>query len=561
MKTIWKVGLIFGALILVAMVSAWLYGRPIYHRLREQHFLSNAQDCQAKGDLRQAAISARQAIRENQKNVAAWRILADIAAKAGLPTELEWRQRIVSIDPSLENRLDLIKCAIRREEPPYPIAAQAIKDAESLGKESAAYHSIAAELAVRLRNTDQAEKHFAKACQLEPTNNANQLNLAVIHLGATNRALSTAARATLEKFGGMTNVGPVALNWLIAESLSRSNLAEAVIVSKRLAAHPAAIIQDQIQNLGLLWQTKDPTLEEAITKLKAKASTSPADALPVAEWMVSHGMATAALEWLRSLPPKLQSQQPIPTAIVNCLVSLGEWTELQAFLKDPPWEELEFFRQAYLSLAAWKLNQDSTAETHWRNATADAGERMRPLTMLSEMTRQWRRKDQYIEVLWMIADRFPAERWALSELNTIYESDANLRGLSRVYAAQLAFDPANFALRNNLAASGLLLNQNPAEIAESFKTVWLEHTNNPAVATTYAYALHKQGKTADGLKVMQNIPSEQLRLPAIATYYAILLAESGKTNEAKPFVAIARSVRLLPEEKAILDKLPVPADQ
>jgi hypothetical protein len=558
MKTIWKVGLILGALLGVALVALWLFGRPLYHQFRERHFLGQAQEHQARGDLRKAAISARQVLKENATNAAAWRLLADIAARAKLPNELEWRQRAVNADPRLENRLAFISAAMRRQPPPYPLAAQALQEAEPLGRESVAYHSLAAELAVKLRDPEAAEKHFAKACQLQPTNIANQLNLAVIHLGATNEALAAAARAKLAQLGGLTNLGPTALNWLIADSLARSNLTEALVMSKRLAAHPSSTVQEQVQNLELQWQAKDPALDDTLAALKTKAGASSADTLLVTDWMIGHNLAGPALAWMRSLPADIQAQQPAPTAIVNCLMALQEWAELQTFLKEPPWNEMEFFRQAFLALAAWQLKQDKTAETHWRSATSDAGERLRALIPLCDLARQWRRKAEYIEVLWMIADRFPTERWALVELDTIYQADANLRGLSRVYAAQLAYDPTNLVLRNNLAASGLLLGQNPAEIAVSFEPVWRAQTNHPAIVTTYAFALHRQGKTEEGLKLIEQLPADKLRLPAVATYYAVLLAESGRTNEAKPFVALARSVRLLPEEKALLDKLPLP---
>ncbi len=558
MKTIWKIGLILGALLGLAAVATWLFGRPFYHRYRERHFLAQAQAYRAQGDVRKAAISARQVLRQNATNVPAWRLLAEVAAAANLPTELEWRQRVVTMDPSLENRLALITAALRRQPPPYPLAAQAIKEAEPLGRESIAYHSLAAELAVKLRQPDAAEAHFARACQLEPTNNANQLNLAAIRLGASDPLIAAEARATLERLGGLTNLGTAALNWLVADSLSRSNLAEAISRSQRLAAHPAATLQDQVQNLELLWQAQDPSLEACLEALKTRAGTQAAGTLQLADWMIRHQRAGPALAWLRSLPASVQAQQPTPMAIVNCLLALQEWVELQTFLKDPPWEEIEFLRQAALAQAAWQLKQDVVAETHWRNATGDAGERLRALIPLLDLARQWRRKAECVDLLWMIADRFPKERWALAELDGFYQSEANTRGLNRVYAAQLAYDPTNLVLRNNLAASGLLLNQNPVEISESFLPLWREHTNNPTIASTYAFALHKQGKTEEGLKVLEQLPPDKLRQPPIAVYYAVLLAESGRTNEAKPFATLARTVRLLPEESALLDKLPLP---
>jgi Flp pilus assembly protein TadD len=72
------------------------------------------------------------------------------------------------------------------------------------------------------------------------------------------------------------------------------------------------------------------------------------------------------------------------------------------------------------------------------------------------------------------------------------------------------------------------------------------------IAATYAYSLHLQGRTSEGLAVLKKLPPDTLDRSPIALYYGLLLAASGNTNEAAKFLDIAGSAKLLPEEKTLL---------
>jgi len=560
MKTIWKIGLVVGALLALACVAALMFGRPFYHNYKERRFLTRAKAFAAQGDLRNALLSARQTLVVNPTNLAACEMMAEFTGAAKLPTELDWRRRVVELDPTLAHRLALISAAMRRQPPPYPAATEAVAEAAQLGNESVAYHTLAAELALQLRQANVAEQHFLKAAQLDPTNVAHQLNLAVLRLASSNAPVVAEARSTLDRLGSQTNLGAVALNWLVADSLRHSNLAEAVAFSRRLSVHPAAAMSDRIQHLDLLSKAGDPALPAYLASLQTRAGSKSGEAFDVSAWMVTHSQAAPALAWLRSLPVSVQTAQPSPLAIVDCLLALKDWREVQEFLKEPPWGEMEFFRQAFLAQAGWQLKQDVEADTHWRSAAREAGDRLGAMTSLLNLARQWGRTEERVALLWTIADRFPRERWALRELDGLYQTEGNTRGLNKVYSTELAYDATNVVLRNNFAATSLLLNYNPIEAREIAEALRRECPDDPVIASTYAFALHKLGKTQEGLTTLEKLPSQQLRLPAVATYYAILLAESGQTNEAGAFVKLARAGSLLPEEKVLLNKLPLPPD-
>jgi len=45
-----------------------------------------------------------------------------------------------------------------------------------------------------------------------------------------------------------------------------------------------------------------------------------------------------------------------------------------------------------------------------------------------------------------------------------------------------------------------------------------------------------------------------LRDPSLAAYYGVILTAAGKNEKAKEFLALARSGKLLPEERALIAK-------
>ena len=64
---------------------------------------------------------------------------------------------------------------------------------------------------------------------------------------------------------------------------------------------------------------------------------------------------------------------------------------------------------------------------------------------------------------------------------------------------------------------------------------------------------HLQGRTREGLAVMQKLDEHSLTEPAAALYFGVLLHATGATNEAARFLKIAgTNSHWLPEEKLLL---------
>lgn len=542
-------------LIVGALVALWIYGRPAYHRAKEARFARQTETALAQHDYRAAWLSAQQSVRLNHTNPEPVRILVDLAMRARLPSELDLRRRLVELDPSLTNQLQFVSAALRLEKAPFPLAAQTLADLAATADASPHYHTLAAELAVRRQLPKLAAQHFERAAKLEPHNRLHEINAASLRLAQGD---APTIIAQLEAAADDPDHGAFALRLLVAEHVRRDRLTNATACSERLLAQPAATLSDRLRHLGILRAKSEPAFLESLAQVQAGAATNASEIFQVSAWLVTHEHTDLALDWLGSLPPEVRAQQPVPVALADAQLAAQQWAAAERWLDTDQWGDLDYLRLAFLSETARQLQQSLPADNRWRLAVRDAGERLAALTYLAALARDWRRDRERAEVLWLISERFPRQRWALAELNDLYEATRNLRGLARVYQAKLAYEPDNPFLRNNLAVTHLLLNQAIPEAAETARSLIAAFPTNPVIASTHAFALHKLGRTEEGLEVYHRVPPEFLNQPGIAVYYAALLAAAGQTDEARIYAATARRGRLFPEELQLLTNVDSP---
>jgi hypothetical protein len=411
---------------------------------------------------------------------------------------------------------------------------------------------VSADLAIRLKKTAEAAAQFEQASRLEPTNELHQLNLAVLQLKSTNALAAAAARATLERLRTGTKVGAVALRWLVADALERADLAAAERFSRQLLADPRSGPDDRLQQLGILQQSKNSEFGVYLAIVQQNALTNAVEIYGISAWMIGHGLADNALGWLTNCPAKVRAEQPVPLALVDCYLLRKDWAGLETSLVTQKWDELEFLRSAFLSRATAEQNQKMAAEVRWRTAVRGADGRLGALTALVRLAASWGRLQARDDLLWQIAERFPREQWALRELERFYMAEGNTHGLNKLYSTKASSDPNDFADQNNFAATSLLLRLNLSRAHELAKQLLSQHPGEAIVTSTYAYSLYLQGRTGDGLAILEKLKADALETHQVALYYGLLLSEAGDPNKAAKYLGIAQKTELLPEEKALV---------
>ena len=548
-----KVWIAAGVVAAIIVALAFFPGRSLYRHFKEKHGVAQAREFFAKGDYRNALLSARQAWLLNTNNVEACFIMAELDDAAHSPATLDWCQRLVKLSPAISNKLFLASAGLRYQSPPYPLTSQVLDDLAASAAGVPDFQIVSAELDLGLHRMADAETHFEAASRLVPTNRLFQLNLAVIRLSTTNTADADDARAKLKQFSTDTTLALPALRSLIADRLLQRDAAGALVYSTQLLTNAQAALSDRLQNLGILKQLQSPALAAQLKALQRDAATNAVMAAQTASWMEVNGFLPEAAGWLNTLSTNIQTQTPVRLAFVDCYLNSTNWQGLRSLTSSGDWGEIDFLRLAFLSHAWSELGETLVADGDWRSAVSSAGERQGAMMALLELANRWQLTREREDLLWSILRRYPDARWAQDSLERIYFDAGNTTGLYQLYTKQLPRSPQNAALKNNLACTALLLKTNLTQANLWAAEAYAQAPTNADVVATYAYALHLRGRNQEGLAALQKLEPAQLEKRSVALYYGVLLSAMGKTGEAAPYLQIARTKgQLLPEEKQLL---------
>ena len=539
---------------IIALAAAWWLGRPAYRGYKEKRFAAQATEALSKEQPRKALLAAQQVLAINSNNLAACRVMADLADLSRSPHAMVWRRRIAEIEPTLSNRVVLASCALRYEQPPFPIASQTLQEIGGSASNDVAFHLVSAQLALKQNRIADGEKHLEQAIRLEPTNVLHQINLAVVRLQSRDVAVSAVARAQLEQAQSHPLWGAPALRSLAAYHLGRREFADAERFSTALLRNTNSAFSDRLEHLAVLRQADSPQFSNFVARLQREAATNVFSAADLVTRLTALGAANDAIAWAKTLPPTIANEEPMPMAVASSYFSVARWRELEDSLNAQNWKERDFIRQALLAYAARKQNATDAANAHWQGAVKLASDRPELLSSLVQMSAAWNWTNETEAVLWRAAKAFPKERWPIDSLQNGYARMRNTHGLYELNRFMLERQPTNSFAQNNWATLSLLLRTNLPKAHEFARQVYDLNTNNFAFVSTYAFSLHIQGRTAEGLKLMQTLKPAQLEDPSMASYYGILLAASGQKQEAERYFAIAEKGVILPEELALISE-------
>ena len=428
-------------------------------------------------------------------------------------------------------------------------ALQGIQDAAS---NTVDFHLLSALVAVGRNNFPAAEEHCAEAVRLEPASHSARFNLAVLQLQSTNTAGHAAATQTLQELCSDPAHRRDALRNLAAAH-KKNEPAQALNYSRQLLAEAPVAFDDRLLHLLLLKASRSAEMSDYLASVEAIATQDINDLSRLGAWLRGHQMSDEALHWLLNLPPTTQAGRAATELIAACYADQGGWTNVQSTLASGNWGDQEFIRLALLARAHRELNQKFGTHSDWQAAVNAAAGRRQALYVLLDMARAWRWTDEHDEVAWRILQEFPAERQLLPLLEKNYSATGNTPGLWKVYAALMKYDSPDVFAKNNFAAVALLLNRQVNEAHEIARENFQLHPQDGVILSTYAFSLHLQGRTGEGLKLFDQLTRAELRKPGVATYYGVLLAAAGQTDPAREYLDLAaQSNQLLPEEKTLL---------
>jgi tetratricopeptide (TPR) repeat protein len=552
MHSLGKKALIF-ALALAAVAAVGWVGRKAYRAATERRLISQARRYFVEQDLRNATLCLRRALQVDPMSVEAARMTADMLETAGVPAALSWRIRAAQLKPTeMEYRFAWAKTALKSHE--LRSASDALSGVDDANKSTAAYHKLNGALAWDLHDAPEAEKQYTEALRLEPTNASITLNLATIHLASTNSEIANDARLCMERLAAATNseIRTTALHFLAADAITHKLFDKATGFSTRLLRDPSATFSDRIVHLQLLREAKSAESAPFLALLEKEANSSPASAFLLGKWMAAAENPASALAWLHSLPPTIQTNQPVPLIVTDCQIALHDWSGLLALINREDWGELTYYRLALESLAQRSLGQSAAATAAWQKAVRQSARRLDSLSRLAQVAAAWRWTPEHTELLEKITTEFPKEKWAVDQLVTKLYAEGDTRGIQTLLTKVQASDPTDARLKNNLANVFLLRNSEVEKANRLAKEAFDAAPNDPFFASTYAYSLLLQNRRDEAVKVFARVKTEYLQIPSVAAYYGVVQAQCGHGDIAKGSLTRADAGKLLPEEKELV---------
>jgi hypothetical protein len=161
------------------------------------------------------------------------------------------------------------------------------------------------------------------------------------------------------------------------------------------------------------------------------------------------------------------------------------------------------------------------------------------------------------EALWNITTlRVQSPTWVLQNLwsRSLKRGDTNrLRAVARL---MLQANPKSVAARNNYIFLSLLKRTEEGSPHEAAEALYRENPVNASVVSTYALSLFLLGRPRAASDIMETLPPAQLHEPSTAIYYGIFLAGAKRTVKAEEYLKLGEHWPLLPEEEALLDRIP-----
>jgi hypothetical protein len=236
-------------------------------------------------------------------------------------------------------------------------------------------------------------------------------------------------------------------------------------------------------------------------------TTNAPDVAEVAAWMQANGLVAESLDWLTSLPNHLLDQRPVQMALVQGYLQNRQWTAMLNIASQANWGDLEYLRLALVFRAWSQLGSAGLADTSWNAAMGTAAGHRAATIQLLQLAESWHLQQKQEAVLLQMVQESPEDNRARQELESLYFNSGNTLGLHQLYAILNAHFPDAAADKNNLAATALLLKMDVPKARQWAADDYAKDPGDPYVASTYAFALHLQGRDKQGLAVFGKTPA------------------------------------------------------
>jgi len=550
-------------LIIIAIIAGFALGLlvltigpKLVNTWRESRWLRQAEANLKQGNFNGAHDAAQQALQINHDSLPAFQILAEASEKQNRAETVGWRAQIARLQPrDIESQLNFASAALRFGQ--LDAARKALDSVPKENRESAPYHVVAGWLARAQGDEAGQERHFAAALEKEPRNETYQYNLAAVRIKSPDPQKNARARETLEQLVKSAPFRAGSLRALLNDAVQHSDFEAADRFAQELQLSPQVTFTDDLLCLDFYKKLDQKKLATLLEKVKPVATRRPEDLAALMAWMNGNGMSAEVLRWMEKLPPEKTADPPPAIEVADAFAAQKNWSRLRRWTKGDSWGDSEYLRLAYQAYAKQQSRQegaDAESASLWHDAERACEENPEREIRLARLASKWNQPNQ-AEQLWLRVAHNPfSRREALDALFQIYRASNDLPNLYLTTMRLHETSPEEPLIAAEYARLSIVLDRNPSEGYRVAKEAFDQAPAEPPCVVAQALSLNSQGRTPEGIAVLQKLPPEQLHDPRVALYLAALLLDDGKADAAPEFIDAANSGFVFPEEKKLLQE-------
>ncbi len=522
--------------------------RHIISNINHEHQFASAQEALADGQEDEAYQLVSNALDYCPDSLPALKFAADLADRLESPDRLRLRMQVAAAKPqSSYQQVKLADTALDLGS--IRLAAETLDQIPAAARNTAAYLATAAKLDFIQGNQNEAEELLKRAVvvsdgspeylvrlaelqvmmgagdasqiiaelvqlpQLEP-----KIQLRVLRAGAENQRADSSARFEYAQQAITLDVVEFRdyCNYISLCSHARAEADQLVTnllerIQKPEIIHRVGLFALQIGHTG--------AVKQAIDNMRQRGLESP------------HLLALEA----------------------GLLTKEASWQQLLVLLSSTDWEQLDYLRGAYNSLALRNSGGSAAWKSFWSEAIRDAANSSGSLQLLLETVSNWPRWEvETIGALWQFVGSGRNVTQALDGLYSRYKDLRDAGGMLRVIDEQLMRNPNDPLLKSEYARLSLLRRIQVERAIQLAAEAFRELPDSTYTRVTHAFAQSAAGDHQQALKEMSRLNPAALEDSKVAAYMAIILSRSELLTPAQQFAEIARSSPLLVEEEKLL---------
>ena len=532
------------------------YGSNVYSEWHERRLLHRAASMLQQEKFKQAAQTAREAVKLDPDSLAAYYVLAEAAEKQNLKETVSWRAQIARLLPNdPDSQLNLASAALRFGQ--LDVARKALDRVSPADRNRAAFHVVAGWLARAEGNFAEQEEQFDAAVKKEPRNDLYQFNLAVLQVYSGDAEKSAKARNALDRLSKLAPFRTGALRALLNDAVARNDLATADNFAQQLQMSQQVAFGDYLLCLNFYRKLDEKKFRLLLERVKPFAARNPSDLASLMKWMNQNGLAGDVVKWIDKLPADKLTFPSVSIAVADAYADVKNWSRLKRWTRSGSWSDSEYLRLAYQAIAARQSRrtaEDAEFEALWRSAEQATKALPERELDLAHLASKWNLPSESEELWLRLAKNPPVRREALNALRQLYRAKNEVGKLYQILQRLHESSPNEAPITADLARLGLNIDQNNKQSQDLAKEAYDRASSEVNCAVTYAFSLYRLGRGAEGLEIIKKLPPDQLHDPHAAVYVALLLVDANQLEAAKEYIDAADDGRIYPEEKNLLDE-------